>query len=442
MHEIELVIEKLVPGGMGLARLDGRVVFVPGTAPGDRILGRIVSEHRHHLMVKCQSVVTPGPETVDPGCRHAAQCGGCQMRRIPPEMQDAIKEGFVREALMRIAHLDPTRVLLPLIPARERDGYRRRVTFQVRWDGGQVLLGFFAHGSHDLVNLSECPVLDPRIAAWMEPLRSAITRLECRAAVNAVEVVAGEHGLGLVFCLLRPCTHADKESMRALADWKGLDQVWLRVGKAAPRPLVSKQALEYRVRGLTILFTPDDFVQAHAWQNERLVQESLQLAGEGGMVWDLFCGIGNFTAPLARQFDRLLGVDLIPGSLQRAQQNARRHGFMERVVWSRLDLFREEGVAELPWTESVDLVVMDPPRNGAEAVCRQLARQPIVARVIYVSCDPATLARDAAILVSGGYELDLVRPVDLFPQTRHVEMIACFVQQGVTRTESERIQDG
>ncbi|MBF0627144.1 MAG: hypothetical protein HQL91_02885 [Magnetococcales bacterium] len=434
MDDVELVIEKLVPGGMGLARLEGRVAFVPHTAPGDRIRGRIEADRRHHLMVRCQEILVPGPDTVDPGCGVNGRCGGCQLRRIAPETQDAIKTGFVREGLERIARLDSAGLVVqPLLPAQQRDGYRRRATFQVGWNGSEVLLGFFAHGSHDIVDLTDCPVLDPRLSALFGPLRCFIARLQARAALNAIEVVAGDAGVGMVFCLLRPCPNADKEAMRTFATEIGVDQLWLRLGRAAPRPLVTRRTLSYELDGLSIAFGPEDFVQGHALQNRLLVAETLRLSGRlsgrGQVAWDLFCGIGNFTLPLARSFAAVLGADLMAGSLHRAGKNVQKNG-LAPVTFRRIDLFREEGVSLLPWQDPVDLVLLDPPRNGAETLCRHLATHGKAGRVVYVSCDPATLARDVAILVGGGFVLETVQPVDLFPQTRHVETIASFTRNG------------
>ncbi|MBF0342152.1 MAG: 23S rRNA (uracil(1939)-C(5))-methyltransferase RlmD [Magnetococcales bacterium] len=427
MTEVLLRIEKLVPGGMGLARLDGRVVFVPGTAPGDRIRARIEAEHRQHMRARCLEILEPGPDTVDPGCEHDGVCGGCQMRRLSPAMQETIKEGFVREGLERIAHLDAG-CLRRLLPATTRDGYRRRATLQVHWNGTRILLGFFAHNSHDIVDLTGCPVLDPRLASLLAPLRRHIATLECRDQLSGIEVVAGDTTLGMVFCLLRPASRADMKRMGAFAAEREIAQLWVRIGKAMARPLTNNAPLSYGIAGLELTFAPEDFVQGHAGQNRVLVEETLRLAGKRQMVWDLFCGIGNFTLPLARQSGMVMGVDLVSGALRRAAENARRQG-MRQIQWLQRDLFRPEGLQQLPTKDPVDLVVLDPPRNGAEALCRYLATNS-TGQVVYVSCDPATFARDAAILVAGGYGLELVQPVDLFPQTRHVEMVSLFKWSG------------
>ncbi|MBF0191377.1 MAG: 23S rRNA (uracil(1939)-C(5))-methyltransferase RlmD [Magnetococcales bacterium] len=425
---VELTIEKLVPGGMGLARLEGRVVFVPGAMPGDRIRGRIEGDHRHHLMVRCEAILSAGPNTVDPGCPADGTCGGCQLRRLSGPDQDAIKAGFVREGLERIARLDPAQALQPLIPAQERDGYRRRTTFQTRWSDAGPQLGFFAHGSHDIVDLVHCPVLDPRLSALMPRLRQLMPQLSCRHSLTGIELVAGDDGIGVVFCLLRPCPQTDKETMRRFAQEIGSEQVWIRIGKASPVPLVAHATLRYAVDGFSIAFGPADFVQGHATQNHALVDAAMTLAGHGKQAWDLFCGIGNFTLPLTRRFERVTGSDLLAGSLRRSGENARRHGLEERVILHKIDLFRTEDLARLPWNQPVDLALLDPPRNGAEALCRQLASKG-PEKVVYISCDPATFARDAAILVEGGYTLEVVQPVDLFPQTRHVEITARFMRR-------------
>ncbi|MEO5347567.1 MAG: hypothetical protein H7834_14510 [Magnetococcus sp. YQC-9] len=422
---VELQIETIVPGGMGLARLNGQVVFVEGVIPGDRILARIVATHRHHLAARREQLLEPGPGSVDPVCPHADRCGGCQLRRLDPARQDALKTGFVRESLQRIARIDPGQRLQPLLSAHKRDGYRRRARIQTHWTGDRFKLGFFAHASHDIVEIDHCPALDPRLSALFPALRRLGATLHARDALTACEMIAGDHAIGLIIALSHPCPTADKESMRALARESGIGQLGLRIGKAPPASLLDTTPLTYRVAGHTIGFASGDFVQGHAEQNERLVAVALEMAGSGSIAWDLFCGVGNFTLPLAERFERVVAADLYPGSLRRVMENGRQAG-VPGISTQRADLFRTEGVATLPWQKMpADKILIDPPRNGAECVCRQLAVTK-TARLVYISCDPATFARDAALLIAGGYTLEQVQPVDLFPQTRHVELVASF----------------
>ncbi|MBF0261958.1 MAG: hypothetical protein HQL97_09020, partial [Magnetococcales bacterium] len=369
-----------------------------------------------------------GPGAVDPGCPHETRCGGCQLRRLETTRQESLKASFVEESLRRIARIDPEGIIQPLLPAALTDGYRRRARLHARWNGRELLLGFHAHASHDIVDLTTCPALDPRLNALLAPLRSLGASLRARATLTAFELVSGDQGVGMIIALSRPPSSADKESMRAFARLQGLQQLWIRVGSAAPAPLTRHEPLAYRVAGHAIRFEPDDFVQGHAAQNERLVELALAMAGAGGRAWDLFCGVGNFTVPLAERFDTVVAADLLPGSLRRTVENGRLAGLGDRIQTRRVDLFRDEGVETLPWDEAApEVILLDPPRNGAESVCRRAA----VTRtggLVYISCDPATFARDAATLIAGGYGLEQVQPIDLFPNTRHVELVARFTR--------------
>ncbi|MBF0417836.1 MAG: hypothetical protein HQL86_06270, partial [Magnetococcales bacterium] len=280
-----------------------------------------------------------------------------------------------------------------------------------------------------IVNLDGCPALDPKLDRLIPPLRRLGSSLRSRDALTACELVAGDHETGIIIALSRIPPTADKESMRAFAHEQKIQQLWIRVGHAAPIPVSRREPLTYQVAGRTIRFEPDDFVQGHAAQNERLVALALEWTGSGTRAWDLFCGVGNFTVPLAGRFETILAADLLPGSLRRTVENGRLAGMGEQIETRRVDLFRDEGVASLPWADSApEVILLDPPRNGAESLCRRAAvTKP--ARLVYISCDPATFARDAATLIAGGYTLEQVRPIDLFPHTRHVELIARFTYQ-------------
>lgn len=425
---VELEIEKIVPGGLGLARLGGQVVFVPFTAPGDRIRGQIIKRHRHHLTALCLEILAAGPDTQDPGCAFFGRCGGCQLRRMTPLLQDRIKTDFVREGLNRIGHFAGECLVKPMIPALEREGYRRRVGFKLFWTGTKVQLGFFAGGSNTLVDVDFCPVLDPRLAALMNPLRHLVASLSVREQIPAVDIVVGDSGMGLTFSLLKSWSAADKELVRSFSKEYKVGQVWFQLGlNSRLRPLLEEELLSYQVDGFYMFFQPGDFIQVHAAQNRRLIAQTLLLCGEGGLAWDLFSGIGNFTLPLSRVFKQVKGAEVMAMTVGQAEKNARRNR-VANVVFLRENLFGEAGIARLKGLDRADLVLLDPPRTGAEKLCRGLAKG--AQRIVYISCDPATFARDAAILVNGDYVMESVQPLDLFPQTRHVEVMALFRRMG------------
>ncbi|MBF0294336.1 MAG: 23S rRNA (uracil(1939)-C(5))-methyltransferase RlmD [Magnetococcales bacterium] len=421
--ELELTIEKIVPGGDGLARHAGQVVFVPHTAPGDRIRAQVTATHGSFLRAQCLAILAPGPQTVDPGCERFGQCGGCQLRRLPAHVQNQLKTGFVQEGLVRIAHLDPAAILQPLLAAEQTDGYRRRALFRARMEGQKVALGFLAEGSDTLVDLTTCPVLEPRLNALLAPLRETIAAFTTPEQIQAVEAVAGDHGMGVIFHLLQSPSGHDKDAMRDFAQRTGVHQLW--VGDRRPgrfSPLVTDHPLTYAADGFAFGFHPGDFIQVHAGQNRRMIEACMAMAGNGATAWDLYCGIGNFTLPLSRRFRRVTGVESQAGALARARKNLTANR-VANVTGLRLDLSDAARLHAIAASREADLVLLDPPRSGAAEVCRQLADAG-PRRLLYVSCDPATFARDADILVQGGYRLERVCPIDLFPQTRHVEIMA------------------
>ncbi|MEO5339342.1 MAG: 23S rRNA (uracil(1939)-C(5))-methyltransferase RlmD [Magnetococcus sp. MYC-9] len=425
---IHLTIDKVVPGGSGLGFHAGKAVFVPFTAPGDRLLAEVTRTRSGCLFARCVEILEAGAERVDPACALFTLCGGCQLRHLSLSCQQVVKGDFVRETLSRFPNLRGVTVETTWAAAQQGDGYRCRAGFKVRWLASGLLLGFFQTASHRVADLGDgCPVLEPRLNRLLAPLRRVIGELSVRHRLPQVDAVVGEQGVGLVFHLLAEPSAADRAHLLAFAEQQGVLQVWLQRGrKTALQPLVRREELFYCLDEHRLTFRPGDFIQAHLTGNRLLVQEALRLGGRGARAWDLFCGVGNFTLPLAQQFDQVLGVEGYTPALQRAEANARQYP-SARVHFAALDLFQEAQLARLAREPLPDLVLMDPPREGALLLARWLVTS-AVRRLVYLSCNPATFARDAAILVHGGFTLQRVQPIDLFPHTCHLELVALFVR--------------
>ncbi|MBF0160763.1 MAG: 23S rRNA (uracil(1939)-C(5))-methyltransferase RlmD [Magnetococcales bacterium] len=428
-ERIPLQIEKIVPRGLGLGFHEGRAVFVPFTAPGDRIVAEVTKRQSGSLFARCVEMVQPGAQRVEPACPLFTRCGGCQLRHLSGWSQRQIKGDFVRETLSRFPNLRDVEPLPTWAAAATEDGYRCRVGFKVRWVGSRLLLGFFQTASHHLVDLpDDCPVLERRLNRLIAPLRPLIGGLSLRQQLPQVDAVVGEEGVGMMFHFLAAPTEADREQLQRFAGEQGVVQLWVQQGrKSGMRPVVQRGALYYALEPYKVAFHPGDFTQAHQAGNLLLVQEAMRLGGSGAVAWDLFCGVGNFTLPLARQFAQVLGVEGYAPALQRAAVNAKQcQG--GRIFFQAADLFQEQGIALLARQPMADLVLLDPPREGALLLVKWLLGRP-PARVLYISCNPATFARDAAILVQGGFCLESVQPLDLFPHTAHLELIALFVRR-------------
>ncbi|MBF0370278.1 MAG: 23S rRNA (uracil(1939)-C(5))-methyltransferase RlmD [Magnetococcales bacterium] len=424
--ETELQIEEIIPGGLGLGHHEGRAVFVPFTAPGDRIRVALLEKRRRHYRGRCLEVLEPGPLRVEPFCSHYETCGGCHLQHLSIEGQGEVKRGFVADSLRRLGKIDPEGILGEWIPAPSDKGYRRRAGLKVRWVKDKPLVGFFAPASHRVVDLSECPILHPKLAEFIPALRDFIPHLKVRERLPHVDVVSGENGPALVFHILSNPHGRDKDMMTGFAREHGAQQVWIqRKGKENLEEVWRGGGLTYQVDELTMRFDPGDFIQANFEQNRRLVAESMALAGSGEAAWDLFCGVGNFTLPLAKRFSRVRGIDSYGPGLRRAKTNARKNS-LDSVRFRKGNLSIEE---EIPQSSGgMEILLLDPPREGAvELVKKMPGLNP--RQVIYVSCNPATFARDAAIMEDNGFKLETVIPIDLFPNTHHLELVARFINQ-------------
>lgn len=433
MEELELTIDKVVPGGFGLGFHEGKTVFVPFSAQGDRLRVRLERQQKGVAWGRIKEIVDPGPGRVAPECPVYGRCGGCQLRHLSVAVQEEVKNGFIQDSLQRIGKLTPKEGLADLLRVSEPSGYRRRAGFKVRVVKQGVLLGYFAAGSHRVVDLPECAILDPRLARLVPLLRTVIAALTGKESVVEVACVAGDTGIGVVFHLLRPLSRRDEGRILAFAKENRIDPLCVQPGKKSSlRSLIEGPPLSYQVAGLSLTFQPSDFIQINGAGNRLLVEKVMaacggetDASGQGGVAWDLFCGVGNFTLPLTDRFETVYGVESLPSALERLRENKRLNG-RENLAVIRADLFKPEGVGRLKGMGEADLILLDPPRQGALDVVKKIADAP-PKRVVYVSCDPATFSRDAGILVaSGGMALRSVNGMDLFPHTHHVEMVGIF----------------
>ncbi|MBF0283714.1 MAG: methyltransferase domain-containing protein [Magnetococcales bacterium] len=441
MELLQLTIQRLTSGGSGLAHYGGETVFVPFAAPGDEMTAQVTRRRKGIVEAERVTLHRPGAHRRTPPCPLFGTCGGCQTQHLEPAFVHEQKREWVVDGFRRIAHLEVEGMCAPLFtPPGEEGGYRRRAAFKARITSRGAVVGFYAPRSRTIVDLPACPALVPPLERLIAPLRALLESLQgAYEEVMEIEAASDDEGrTALLFHLPGTPSRRDRDRLSAFAVEQGLAQTWLRLGEAEKwSPLRLEVELSDQVAGQRLAFRPGEFVQAHAEQNRRLVDLVLAYAwgetaegggippGASGRAWDLFCGIGNFTLPLARLFHRVIGVEGNLRSVERARRNASANG-VENVRIRQENLFSQEAVASLDWSPG-EVVVLDPPREGAEAVCARLADHP-AGRVVYVSCDPATLARDAARLIAGGWRLDRLQPVEMFPWTRHVEAVARFVR--------------
>jgi len=408
-----LDVERLTFGFDALAHHGRQVVFVPYAAPGERVRAEVVERRAGYLRARVAAVLAPGPDRVLPGCRYFPTCGGCQWQHVAPPAQRDAKAAIVAEQLARVAGVRDAEVL-PTVASPADWHYRARITLAV--EGRRA--GYRRARSHALVEIADCPLADPSVSAHLEAARAWVAAL--RVPLRRVTVSAAPAGVALAASATARPGPADLAASEALlaraASVRGTVVTGAGVRLVAGDPTV-RVALE---PGLDLEVPADVFTQVNPGANQRLVETVLALGAftPGERVLDLYCGAGNLSLPLARRGVSVLGIERSGVAVEAARANAARHGLPAAT-------FRADHVARalasLP-SGSLDAVVLDPPRAGAADALPALAalRPP---RIIYVSCDPATLARDVRTLLAAGYRLERVQPIDVFPQTYHVESV-------------------
>jgi 23S rRNA (uracil1939-C5)-methyltransferase len=421
----------------------GKVVFIEGALPGERVQVQIARKKNQWEQGQVSAIARESSQRVTPGCPHfglhAGACGGCKMQHLHPAAQVAVKQRVLEDNLWHLAKVRPERVLRPIEgPAW---GYRWRARFSVRHvvKKGTVLVGFHERKSRYVADMAVCPVLPPHVSALLLPLRELIGSMEQRDRLPQIELAAGDEVTALVLRHLLPLSAADAERLRAFAAVHGV-QWWLQPKGPDTVHLLDEGGppLAYALPefGVTMPFKPTDFTQVNPHINRVLVGQALRhLAPQRDeRVIDWFCGLGNFTLPLATRAGQVLGIEGSEVLVQRAADNARLNGLSERTAFSVSNLF-EIGADDLVARGEAARWLIDPPREGAFALAKGLAELHAAPRagwkpprrIVYVSCNPATLARDAGLLVhQAGYRCSAAGVVNMFPHTAHVESIAVF----------------
>ena len=452
-----LEVDSLDLEGQGVARrADGKVVFIEGALPGERVRVQVLRRKNNWEQGTVEALLRESPQRVQPRCPHfglhAGACGGCKVQHLHPAAQVAVKQRVLEDDLWHLAKVRPARVLRPIEgPAW---GYRWRARLSVRHVAkkGTVLVGFHERKSRYVADMRSCAVLPESVSGLLVPLRELVASLEQRDRIPQIEVAMGEGVLALVLRHLEPLSAPDQARLRAFAaahaalglQWwlqpKGPDTVH-RLDEGGP-------PLGYALPEFDVLmpFRPTDFTQVNPHINRVLVARAVALLDPqpGERVIDWFCGLGNFSLPLARRGATVLGVEGSPTLVARARDNAVSNGLAPRTAFEARDLFTLTA-SDLEAAGSARRWLVDPPREGAFALVKALAElrrqgprsasvpgdetggwQP-PQRIVYVSCNPATLARDAGLLVhQAGYRCTAAGCVNMFPHTAHVESLAVF----------------
>ena len=437
-----LSVESLDLEGQGVAHnAEGQVVFIEGAVPGEQAQ---VSFYRHKNQWE-QATITAlrreSSQRVSPRCRYFGVCGGCKMQHFHSGAQIATKQRALEDGLWHLAKVKPDQVLRPIEgPAW---GYRYRARLSVRYVAkkGKVLVGFHERKSSYVADMNSCEVLPPRLSALLPELAELIGSMEQRDRLPQIEVAVGDDTVALVLRHLEPLGEGDLRRLSEFATEHAV-QWWLQPkGPATVHPLDAQDCeLSYRLPefGITMRFKPTDFTQVNHQINRTLVARAISLLDPqpDERVIDWFCGLGNFTLPIATRAREVLGVEGSEALVARSRENAELNGLATRVSFAASNLFEIEA-ASLAVVGAAEKWLVDPPREGAFALVKALVELAadesaqgacrLPHRIVYVSCNPATLARDAGLLVhQAGYTLSAAGAVNMFPHTAHVESIAVF----------------
>lgn len=427
-------VETLSHDGRGIARQDGKILFVDGALPGEKVMAKVVSTRSKFDELRTLEVLEAAADRQTPPCEFADLCGGCSLQHMSSDTQVRFKENTLREQFAHFGGIEPEEWVAPLRPDSTL-GYRRKARMGVRYVKAResVLVGFREKRNSFLTDIDRCVVLDPRIGERILPLRDLLHSLDAYARIPQVEVACGDDAAAMVFRNMDDLSGGDREKLMAFGQVhdlhiylqpKGPDTVHRIWPESAGR---DDERLSYRLDAfdLTMKFHPMDFTQVNADINKVMVNRAVEWLDvqPGERVLDLFCGLGNFTLPLARKGGEVIGVEGDDAMVVRGRENAKLNG-LGNVSFHGADLHGD--FTDQSWAkEGFDKILIDPPRSGAEEICKYLTA--FGARsIVYVSCNPATLARDAGVMARNGYRLVRAGVMDMFPHTTHVESIALF----------------
>ncbi len=416
---ITVTVNDLDPFGQGVARHQGKALFVPGLLPQEQAEVVLVEDKKQYARAQVKRRLNDSPQRVAPRCGHFGVCGGCQQQHASIELQQQSK----RAALSRLMKRDVDDII-----AAEPWGYRRRARLSLNYQPKtqQLQMGFRKANSSEIIDVVQCPVLVPQLEALLPAVRECLTSLQSQRHLGHVELVQADNGPLMVLRHTAALTAADKEKLERFSQTHGLS-LYL-----APQSEILEHIRGdepwYTSDGLRLVFSPRDFIQVNDGVNQKMVSTALAWLDiqPQDRVLDLFCGMGNFTLPLAKAAASVVGVEGVPALVAKGRENAALNG-LQNVTFFHENL--EEDVTRQAWAKhGFDKILLDPARAGAPGVMAHIIKL-APRRVVYVSCNPATLARDSEALLQAGYRIQRLAMLDMFPHTGHLESIVLFERE-------------
>ena len=453
---LQVSIETATIDGSGVARVDGQVVFVPGALPGERCSVRIAHVGRSAVFAQLLSVLTPSAHRVEPDCPYFPRCGGCALRHMDYEQELALKQAHVQSCLTRIG--GQTISALPITGAAQTDGYRNKVQFPVQEQDGRPVAGFFSGKTHRVIPVRHCRIqpdcadaIRGAVLAWMEQYHiRAYDEQTHTGYIRHIYIRFGAESGQILVCIVANCAQLPKKKQLVaalLAAEPGITTIVFSPNTKKGNtvlgtefhPLYGDGTITDTLCGLQFRLSAPAFYQVNHAQAERLYEKAVQLAGLTGneTVLDLYCGTGTITLCLARHAKKAIGVEIVPQAIEDAKFNAAQNG-MENAEFFCMDAGQAAKMLADRRTRP-DVIVVDPPRKGVSADVIEAIGTMAPQRVVYVSCDPATLARDLKLLTAAGYTLQTAEAFDLFPRCAHVETVCLLSKRNARRKRSVRM---
>jgi len=428
------IIESLDQEGRGIAHADGKVIFIEGALTGEHVTYSSYRKKPSYEQAQVGQILKQSFMRVQPKCANFGVCGGCSMQHLEAHAQVAVKQRVLEDNLARIGKVKAETMLPPIYG--QPWGYRQRARLSVRHvlKKGKTLVGFREKNGKYVADMQHCEILPPKIAGLLPLLGELNESFTARDILPQIEVAAGEHVDVLVLRILQALSPSDEAAIKQFADTHKV-QFWLQTkGPETIVPFYPLDAppLSYSLPefGITMPFAPSEFTQVNSEMNRLMVSRAMRLLAPqpGERIADFFCGLGNFTLPIARSGARVVGIEGSAALVKRAAQNAAHNGLSGNTEFQAMNLF-EMDEASLANLGRFDKWLIDPPRDGAVELVKAITPEIAPQRIVYVSCSPATLARDAQVLVQDhGYTLKAAGVMNMFPHTSHVESIALFVK--------------
>ncbi len=429
---VQAEIESLSHEGRGVAHIDGKAVFISGALPGEKVTFIYTGKRRSHDEGKIAEVLQASPDRVEPRCPHYAICGGCSLQHLSPQAQIQYKQKSMLDSLKHLGKVEPQEVFAPI--TGDSWGYRRKARLGVKFvfKKDKVLVGFRERHGSFLADIQSCEVLHESVGKKLQDLQTMMYAMDSRDSTPQIEVAVGDNATALIIRHLKPLSDSDQQKWLEFARENDYQLYLQPKGPDTVHCIYPEQPELYYLHetfATRVKFAPQDFFQVNSSINRQMVPRAVELLKLSGteQVLDLFCGLGNFTLPIARHAAHVTGVEGDLNMVRRARQTAIENGIQNtdyhacNLMGSALELKSE------PWLKQhYDCILLDPPRSGAKEIIEHFSKLK-AKRIVYVSCHPATLARDAGELVhTHGYQLLGAGVMDMFPQTAHVESIAVF----------------